>query len=200
MRREDWDRRYLERELLWSAEPNRFVAEELADLPPGTALDLACGEGRNAIWLAARGWRVTAVDFSPVAIGKAAALAERAGVTVQWAVADLLDLLPDEPADLVLVAYLQLPREQMEVVLRMAQRALRPGGTLFLVGHDLRNLTEGVGGPGDPANLHTPEHLAGVLDELTVTRAGRVDRPTPDGTAIDTIVRAVRPANGCAIN
>src|SRR5215217_7896374 len=72
---DDWDRRYAEPRLVWSAEPNRFVVEEVADLPPGRALDLACGEGRNALWLAARGWDVTGVDFSGVAVGKARRMA-----------------------------------------------------------------------------------------------------------------------------
>jgi 2-polyprenyl-3-methyl-5-hydroxy-6-metoxy-1,4-benzoquinol methylase len=66
--REDWNARYAASELLWTAEPNRLFAAEIAGLEPGRALDLACGEGRNAVWLAEQGWRVTAVDFSDVAL------------------------------------------------------------------------------------------------------------------------------------
>ncbi|MBF9130548.1 class I SAM-dependent methyltransferase [Plantactinospora sp. S1510] len=192
-----WDRRYAESELLWSAEPNRFVAAELADLAPGRAVDLAAGEGRNAIWLASRGWRATAVDFSPVAIDKGRRLAEAAGVHVDWVVADLLEHVP-EPAgfDLVLVAYLQLPPEQLGAVLGRAVRAVAPGGMLLVVGHDATNLSDGVGGPQDPDLLYTPESIATRLGGLRVGRADRVRRPVPgaEREAIDTLVRAHRPA------
>ncbi len=83
MEREEWDERYASHELLWHAEPNRFVVEEVGDLAPGTALDLACGEGRNAVWLAEQGWRATGVDFSAVALAKGRRMAEQRGVTVE---------------------------------------------------------------------------------------------------------------------
>ena len=88
-----WDERYAATELVWSAGPNQFVEQELADLPPGRALDLACGEGRNARWLAERGWQVTAMDFSPVAIEKGRRLAEQLPTTsgrIDWQVGDAL--------------------------------------------------------------------------------------------------------------
>jgi len=193
----DWDRRYAAAELLWSAGPNRFVAEELGDLPPGRALDLACGEGRNAIWLAERGWRVTAVDFSAVALGKARRLAGVRGVDVDWVLADVRDYRPEAAAfDLVLVAYLQVPAPELAEVLRRGAGAVAPGGSVLVVGHDLYNLTEGVGGPQDAAVLHTPEAVAAELSGFTVHRATRVRRPveTAEGTreAIDTLVRATR--------
>lgn len=192
-----WDRRYAESELLWSAEPNRFVAAELVDLAPGRVVDLAAGEGRNAIWLAGRGWRATAVDFSPVAIEKGRRLAEAAGVDVDWVVADLLDHVP-EPAgfDVVLVAYLHLPSEQLDAVLERAARAVAPGGVLLVVGHDATNLSEGVGGPQDPDLLYTPASISARLGGLRIDRAERVRRPVPDAgrEAIDTLVRAHRPA------
>ncbi|MBE1491389.1 class I SAM-dependent methyltransferase [Plantactinospora soyae] len=192
-----WDQRYTDSDLLWSAEPNRFVATELADLTPGRAVDLAAGEGRNAIWLAGRGWRATAVDFSPIAIDKGRRLAEAAGVDVEWVVADLLDHVP-EPAgfELVLVAYLQLPPEQLGAVLDRAARAVAPGGVLLVVGHDATNLSDGVGGPQSPDLLYTPEAIAARLAGLRVDRAERVRRPVPgaDREAIDTLVRAHRPA------
>src|SRR3954466_14110312 len=101
----EWDRRYAASELLWGGEPNAFVATEVGDLPPGRALDLACGEGRNAIWLAERGWTVTAVDFSDVAVEKG----RSRNPDVDFRVADVLELEPDEQAyDLVIVFYLQL--------------------------------------------------------------------------------------------
>ena len=78
--REDWNTRYAQKELVWTAEPNRAFAAEVSGLAPGRALDVACGEGRNAVWLAERGWQVTGVDFSEVALEKAATLAASRGV------------------------------------------------------------------------------------------------------------------------
>jgi SAM-dependent methyltransferase len=191
---EEWNRRYADTELMWSAGPNRFVEAELADLPAGRALDLAAGEGRNAIWLARRGWRVTAVDFSSVAIERGRRVAS--GVAVDWVVADALTWSPPDDFDLVLVAYLQLAPPDLEAALARAAAAVAPGGTLLVVGHDLTNLTDGVGGPPYPDRLYTPDAVAAVVAAggLKVTRAERVRRPVDDREAIDTLVRAVRPA------
>jgi SAM-dependent methyltransferase len=200
VRAEDWDRRYAATALLWSAEPNRFLASEAADLPPARALDLACGEGRNALWLAERGWRVTAADFSPVALGRARDLAARRAVEVEWVEADVREWrAPAGAFDLAAVLYLQLPREELRSVLDAAARALAPGGTLLVVAHDLANLAEGHGGPQDPAVLTTPEDVAEDLAGLHVERAERVERPVslPDGgsaRALDTLVRASKVA------
>ena len=139
MQREDWDRRYAEPELPWSASPNRFLVAEAEDIPPGRALDLACGEGRNALWLAELGWRVTAVDFSSVAIEKARARAVREGLEEDFICADLLDYEPESGAfELVLVLHLQLPAEERRRVLSRAAGALAPGGTFLLVGGTTR--------------------------------------------------------------
>jgi len=191
---EGWNRRYAEAELVWSAGPNRFVEAELADLPPGRAVDLAAGEGRNAIWLASRGWRVTAVDFSAVALDKGRRLAAARGVSVTWELADLATYQPPA-SDLVLIAYLHLPPDLWSQVLARAVVAVAPGGTLLVVGHDLANLTEGVGGPQDASRLYTAEGVAAALDGLDVQRAEQVRRPVPDTprAAIDTLVRARRP-------
>jgi len=193
-----WDARYAAApDLVWSREPNRFVVEELAGLPPGRAIDLAAGEGRNALWLAERGWRVTAVDFSGVAIDRGRRIAAEHDLSVNWVVADLTGYVPPKAAfDLVLFAYLQLPADQMADVLGRAAAALAPGGTLLLVGHDVANLTDGIGGPQDPAVLHTPESVTVALKDLRIERAETVRRPVPtdDGTkdALDTLVRATR--------
>jgi SAM-dependent methyltransferase len=198
----DWDERYRERPLVWSAEPNVFVERELGDLPPGRALDLAAGEGRNARWLASLGWDVEAVEFSPAAIEKGRALAEAEQLAVRWRLADLLDEPALEPADLVLIAYLQLPRPSFEQVLRHAAAAVVPGGVLLLVGHALRNLEEGVGGPQDPEVLWTEGLLrTGLTDTaLVVERLDEVTRAveTEAGPrrAIDLLLRAHRPADG----
>ncbi|HUF00969.1 MAG TPA: class I SAM-dependent methyltransferase [Gaiellaceae bacterium] len=195
MRREDWDRRYAEVESLWSAKPNRVLVAETEGLATGRALDLACGEGRNAIWLAERGWRVTGVDFSRVAIAKARESAERAGVDVDLICADLLEYEPTRAAyDLVVVLFLQLPADERRRVLGRASGALAPGGTLLLVGHDLANLTEGVGGPRDPGVLYTPDDIVSELPGLEIAKAERILRDVDDADrpAIDALVRARR--------
>lgn len=197
-----WDERYAAEELVWSRGPNRFVAEQLAELPPGRALDLAGGEGRNAIWLAQRGWDVELVEFSQEALDKAAALAASVDVRLQLTLADLTASPALRPADLVVVAYLQLPREPTRAVLRRAASWVGPGGTLLLVAHARRNLDDGVGGPADPEVLRT---LDEVVDDLsgtgvTVDLASEVLRPvtTEDGDrhAIDLLVRARRTTSG----
>jgi SAM-dependent methyltransferase len=198
----EWNRRYAEHDLVWGLEPNRFVAEVLADVPPGRALDVAAGEGRNAIWLAGRGWRVTAVDFASVAVERGRTLAGSAGLKLDWVVADVRDYRPPAGSfDAVVLAYLQFPIAELAPVLHRAAEAVAPGGLLLAVGHDLTNLTEGVGGPQRPEVLYTPEAIAAELPGLVVRRAERVRRPvtTPDGeaTAIDTLVLAARePATG----
>jgi SAM-dependent methyltransferase len=196
--REDWNARYAAKGLLWSAEPNRLFAAELADLMPGRALDLACGEGRNAVWLAERGWRVTAVDFSEVAIAKAAELAASRNVHVDWVLADVVDHEPEARAfDLVVVLYLQLPEDELARAVRHASDALAPGGTLLVLGHDRTNLTDGYGGPKDAAVLFGPEDVVALLGDLVVERAETVGRTVTldDGeerTALDAFVRAHR--------
>lgn len=194
-----WDERYAASDLVWSATPNQFVAAELADLPPGRALDVACGEGRNALWLAELGWRVTAVDFSAVALDKGRALQARHQrgdqLRIDWVHADVLghDLGRGE-YDLAVVAYLQLPEGERRSALRGSFDALAPGGTFFVVAHDSTNLTEGTGGPQDPAVLFTAEEVLGDLDGLRfdVERAERVPRPVEEGIAYDALVRVVR--------
>lgn len=197
VRREDWDRRYAGAENLWSARPNRFLVAEVGELPPDRALDLACGEGQNAIWLATLGWDVVGVDFSEVAIGKARARAERDGVAIDFAVGDLLEYEPEPGAyDLVLLLYLHVPPHERRLVLGRASAALSPGGTLLLVGHDLSNMTDGVGGPSDPTIHVTPDQIAGELPGLEIEKAERVYRDVrgEDRQAIDALVRARRHA------
>lgn len=201
MDRTAWNERYATGRL-WSVEPNRFLVEEVSNLPPGRALDLACGEGRNAIWLAGRGFDVTAVDFSDVAIARGQKAAREAGVDVDFRVEDVTRWTPPAAAfDLVAVFYLQLPAGEREPVWDAAARAVAPGGTFLLVGHDTRNLTDGYGGPQSPEVLYTGEDVRRVVEAagLVVERAGEVLRPVTleDGTtvdAIDCLVRAHRPA------
>jgi SAM-dependent methyltransferase len=195
VRREDWDRKYSEVESLWSSAPNRVVVAEASDLVPGRALDLACGEARNAIWLAERGWDVVGVDFSPVALERGRSRAERAGVHVQLECRDLVTYEPEPDAfDLVLVVFLHLPADVRQGVLTRAAAALREGGTLLVLGHDSTNLTDGVGGPSDPRVLYTPDDIVADLSGLEVEKAERVLREVADADrpAIDALVRARR--------
>ena len=195
-----WDERYRERELVWSAGPNAFVAEQLADHPPGRALDLAAGEGRNALWLAEQGFDVEAVEFSPVAIDKGRALAAHRGVPVTFTLVDLTGPLDLAPADVVLLAYLHLPRAVERDVLRRSAALVAPGGTFLLIAHARRNLDAGVGGPQDPELLPTAEEATGAIKGtgLVIERAGEVSRDVEvegaQRTAIDLLVRACRPA------
>ncbi|HSE08624.1 MAG TPA: class I SAM-dependent methyltransferase [Nocardioidaceae bacterium] len=204
----DWDQRYAATELVWSARANQFVESELADLAPGRAIDVAAGEGRNSIWLAGRGWDVTAVDFSEVGLDKGRALAARheqdGALHIEWVRADVLEYDPGEQTfDLALLAYLQLRAEQRRAAVRRAFLSLRDGGTLFVVAHDSTNLTEGTGGPQYPEVLYTAEDVLADLDgeRFEVVRAERVARevaPTEDDrdhaprTAYDALVRLVR--------
>jgi SAM-dependent methyltransferase len=194
----EWDELYASHELVWTAEANRFVVEELAGLAAGRALDLGTGEGRNAIWLAERGWQVTAVDFSAVGLAKAAELAAGHGVTgVRWVEADLREYQPGPAAyDLVLLAYVHLPPDEFGALLQMAASALVPGGTLLVVGHDVDNIVHGHGGPQDPRILHRVQDVVAALPGLAIQRAEQARRPvlTGDGerAAIDSVVRAQR--------
>jgi SAM-dependent methyltransferase len=143
---------------------------------------------------------VRAVDFSDVAIAKGRDLAAEHAVEVEWVVADLNEYAPEpESADLVIVFYLQLPAEELAPILRRAGAAVAPGGTFLLVGHDLRNLERGYGGPQTPRVLYTPEDVVADLHGtgLEIERAEPVERTvdTPEGerVAIDAFVRANRP-------
>ena len=194
-----WDERYAAAELVWSAGPNQFVESELADLPPGRALDLACGEGRNARWLAERGWQVTAMDFSSVAVAKARSLHD----AVDWQVGDALTAKLPERLDLVVIAYLQIPADERTLVMRRAFAALRPGGRLLVVAHDSTNIAEGTDGPQDPAVLYTAEDVLADLagHELEAVLAGRFERAVKDvdehgseGIAWDALVHLTRVA------
>ena len=198
MDREAWNDRYRTDELVWHAKPNRFLVEEVVGMQPGRALDVACGEGRNALWLAERGWQVTAVDFSAVALAKARRLAFERHLEVVFIEADVARWEPP-PArfDLVVVMYLHLPELERRQALGRAAHALVSRGTILVVGHDSTNLSEGTGGPQDPAVLFSPQDIEEDLDGLRVERAERVYRPvqTDDGErhAIDALVRASRP-------
>lgn len=192
----DWDRRYAEREQLWSGEPHPLLAEVAAPLTPGRALDLGSGEGADAVWLAEHGWTVTAVDFSEVALERARAAAASRALRLSWVRADLRSYLPPAGSfDLVTLLYIHFPPEARRALLGRAATALAPGGTLLVVGHDVTN--EGHG-PRRPDVLFTAETIASELGGLSIVRAERIARPAElDGRqvrAVDALVVARRPA------
>ena len=199
MKSRDWDERYAAVDLVWSAGPNRWVEEIASDLPPGRALDVAAGEGRNAIWLASRGWTVVAADFSPVAVERAQRLAaEQLGDAADRftaVVSDALDPAPEGgPYELVLFSYLQLPAGERRRAWARGIEAAAPGGRVVVIGHASRNLSEGWGGPQDPAVLYDPEAVvAEVSDQPVDVESAELKVravETDDGTheALDTVV------------
>ena len=200
MEREDWNQRYAAEELIWTAKANRFLMEETVELAPGSALDVATGEGRNAVWLAEQGWVVRAVDFSDVAIAKARRLALVRNVheDIDFREADLRKYeMEFHRFDLVALIYLQIPQSELLPILLRAARAVAPGGTFVLVGHDSENLLHGYGGPQRADMLYTAEQVVAALgNELVIEKAARVERSveTPDGirVALDCLVRAKR--------
>lgn len=189
-----WDERHAARAPIESSEPDPTLIDEIGALPPGRALDLGAGDGRNAVWLASRGWHVAAVDFSQVALDRGRALAAAAGVRVEWQLADLLEWSPGTDGfDLVTLFFIHLPPDERREVYARAAAAVAPGGTLLIVGHDRTNIPDGVGGPQDPVVLITPGEVAADLPGFRIDRAETMRRAAPDGRGpIDAIVRAVR--------
>jgi SAM-dependent methyltransferase len=194
-----WDERHRER-VIESPEPNPVLVAEATAMMPGSALDLGCGDGTNAIWLARRGWRVTGIDWSEVALGKAQAATAAAGLHVDWVQADLLSWSPGGPTyDLVTLIYLHLSPDERRSVYATAIEAVAPGGHLLVVGHDSTNLTQGVGGPQDPERLFTADEigreLRAVVADLEIERAEAVRQSAgPERSPIDAVLVARRPA------
>jgi len=189
---QEWDSRYAGPDRVWSAAPNPWVASTIGAWFTGRALDLGAGEGRHSIWLASLGWQVTAVDFSATGIERGRRGADELGLDVDWVVADVRAWEPPAGVtfDLILVAYLQLAEDE---VLARVRDWLAPGGALVVIGHALRNLTEGVGGPSDPRLLHTEAGYRAASEGLVVEQLGEVVRHLPVGDAIDLVLVARRP-------
>ncbi len=194
----EWDRRWLDKSLHAHGEASPVVLAALEGFAPGRALDLGCGSGRHAVWLAERGWRVTAVDFSPEALRQSRERAAEHAVDVDWVEADLVGYEPPEAAfELVLLAYLHVPPHERRAILAKAEAAVGPGGTLLLVGHDLTNIGTGAPGPTSPSVLYTAADIVPELPRLAVGRAEQVRRPVEleDGStveAVDALVLATR--------
>ncbi|RFA09963.1 SAM-dependent methyltransferase [Subtercola boreus] len=159
-----WNEHYGQREQIWSGRPNAVLVDEVSALAPGRALDVGCGEGADAIWLAGRGWQVTGVDVSGVALDRARAAAEAAGVSgsVTWQQQDLGSGFPTGEFELVSAQFLhspvELPRPE---ILRAAAAAVAPGGRLLIVGHS--GLPSWVGHDQPDVHFVTPEEVLASL-------------------------------------
>jgi SAM-dependent methyltransferase len=199
-----WDECYRARPSLWSGEPNRNLVNEVSELSPGAALDVGAGEGADAIWLARRGWRVTALDISSVALQRAAANAAAAGddlaAPIDWQHADVSRWdAGDRRFDLVLAQYLHLPAEQRPAVCRKLASLVRPGGTLLIVGHHVSDLHTTVPRPDEPELFFSGDEVLAALEPgqwqvITNSAPGR-STTDPDGNQVtvhDTVLRAHR--------
>jgi SAM-dependent methyltransferase len=195
--RDMWNERYRERGALWGTAPNEFVVDRLSAVAPCRALDLGAGQGRNAIWLAQQGHRVTAVDVSDVAMAQGRQIAAQAGVEVDFVAADLETWEPSpEEFDLVLLAYLQAPEQARRALHAKAARALAPDGLVLVVAHHVDNLEHGFGGPPMKEVLFDEEGLADDFADLEVIENSRVIRHVAKdgevGDAIDIVFMARR--------
>lgn len=201
-KRQLWNERYAGSELIWSTAPNQLFATEVKGLTPGKALDVACGEGRNAIWLAEEGWDVTAIDFSDVGIEKGNRIAERRGAHVTWVAEDVSTwMLPEEEYDLVAVLYLHTGETERKLWLRNVLDSVKPSGTFIYIAHDPSNIENGVGGPQDLALLPSVDEITNAMETFQIESAKIVERPVVNepghgkelkGIALDSLIRATK--------
>jgi SAM-dependent methyltransferase len=198
-----WDERYRSSARVWSGQPNPQLVAEVALLAPGRALDVGCGEGADAIWLAARGWHVVAVDISSVALERAAQHAKAtdndAFSRIEWRQGDVIAEPPDPDSfDLVSSQFMQLPPEPRTKLFAALSRAVRPGGTLLIVGHHPSDLGTGVRRPPMPELFYTADDVAQLLDGTWTVQSNEARPRTatrPDGTEAtihDAVLVAVR--------
>jgi SAM-dependent methyltransferase len=198
-----WEERYRSTSRVWSGDPNPQLVAEVAGRPPGRALDVGCGEGADAIWLARRGWAVVAADISDVALERGAQhardISQEVSARIEWRQVDLLASPPEPDSfDLVSVQFMQLPPEQRNPLFAALIAAVRPGGMLLVVGHHPSDLATGVPRPPMPELFYTPDEIAALLGgSWTVEVSEARPRPasTPDGaeeTVHDTVLVATR--------
>ena len=196
----EWDARYSERDAaMWSGRPNGRLVAEAADLTPGRALDVGCGEGADAIWLAQRGWTVTAIDISDIAVGRAREAAERVGVAVEWVSGDaLLAPFPARSFDLLSMQYPALPKAAGNAAVQALLDTVRPEGLVLAVYHDLDDAhrehmkSRGV----DPADYVGADDVESLLrDDFTVELHAvepLIDPPPDTPHIADVVLRARR--------
>ncbi|TWP52551.1 class I SAM-dependent methyltransferase [Lentzea tibetensis] len=192
-----WEDFYRDRDQVWTGKPNELLVREVAALEPGTALDLGCGEGGDAIWLASLGWQVTAVDVSSVALERAARRASEAGVTVDWQQHDLSVSFPSGSYSLVSAQFFHSPVEvdgERDSVLRKAAAVVAPGGVLLIAGHAGWASHQ----HDHPADVHFPTtaEVLAALDlgpEWVVEADEVITREVPElGTRADNVLRIRR--------
>jgi SAM-dependent methyltransferase len=194
----DWDARYAEADQVWSGNPNGALVTEVAGLPPGRALDVGCGEGADAVWLAQRGWDVTALDVSQVALDRAALHARQAGVRVQWVRSGLVEAsLAPRAFDLVSAQYPALRRTPTAEAERALLAAVSPGGLLLVVHHADIDADHARERGFDPADYVQPPDVAALLDddwqlEVDETRPRTVEAGAGAGHSLDQVLRARR--------
>jgi 2-polyprenyl-3-methyl-5-hydroxy-6-metoxy-1,4-benzoquinol methylase len=204
MTQEFWDERYGSTEQVWSGNPNQRLVEQVSSLKAGTALEVGCGEGADAIWLATRGWRVLAIDVSPVALERAARqvanLGEEVADRVAW---QQVDLLTWDPAprqfDLVTAHFIHTPSDVRASLHRRLAAAVRPGGSLLIVGHHPRDLEGSNHRWRMPDFMFTAEEIAATLSsddwEIVVAETQSREAKLPDGnqaTIHDAVLHARR--------
>jgi len=211
-----WDERYGGSDRVWSGRPNQRLVEQVADLRPGAALDVACGEGADAVWLARQGWRVTAVDVSEVALARVAAHAEDEGVADRVRVGFYDALADPRPAgrhtfDLVTVSFLHVPQPDFAAIYRGIADAVAPGGRLLVTAHHPDDVATGARHDHGPGLMFEPERVLEALGaapdgdrgadggtgawEVEVADTPVREQSTPEGVAVrvrDTVVRLRR--------
>jgi SAM-dependent methyltransferase len=201
---EFWEERYRSSSAVWSGQPNPQLVTETAGLTPGAALDAGSGEGADALWLADRGWQVTAVDFSAIALERGAAHAAAAGADaagrIRWVQADLTAWEPaDGRFDLVSAQFMQLPAAPRQELFARLAEAVAPGGSLLIVGHDPSDLQTTMPRPRMAELFYTAGDVARSLDadrwEIVTAEARPRQATDPDGREVtihDAVLRARR--------
>ena len=200
-KRKRWNQRYTEREWVWSLSPTRSLVEAVAELPTGKALDAGAGEGRNSIWLASRGWQVTAVDFSSVGVNKGRAIAEHQQVHIDWRCEDIANFLPEPGSlDLIIWVYMHIPNQRRQEIWQELLPGLAAGGHFIYIGHDPGNIGRQAGGPQDADVLASTESVVSDLRGHQIVCAEVLERPfeqdpghggNEGAVALDALVHAI---------
>lgn len=198
----NWNKKYSEREWVWSPEPTTALVETLIDLPAGQALDLGAGEGRNSIWLAAKGWQVTAVDFSSVGIEKGQQIAKKQSLDINWRCHDLEDFTAaTDSFSLLIWVYVHIPNSLRQSIWTRLLSSLKPGGHFIYIGHDPANIGRGAGGPQNAEVLASRDDVCSDLQGFQILESKLIERPygtdpghggQTNATALDALVHAIK--------